>query len=162
MAVACARSIEVAAIGDQVGSEGDDGGTCVVSECEGKVLACGDCVDNDQDGVSDAADPDCWGECHDSEESWSPRQLCSNESCFFDRNCGLGNDDECVLVTPNGCDCHGCCEVGARSTPVFLGTRDENDDPTCSAETASEPAACASCVLDEACFNACEAGERCL
>lgn len=159
MASACSRSIEVAAIGERADADAE---FCVERPCQDVVLACGDCVDNDQDGLSDADDPDCWGACHDSEASWGPRQACSNGSCFFDRNCGLGNDDECALLAPNGCDCYGCCEVAARTTPVFLGTRDENDDPTCSAEVVSDTEACASCVVDEQCFNPCEAAEDCL
>lgn len=157
-AAACSRSIEVAELGVQ-GESGDAG--CVVVTCQGRVAECGDCEDNDLDGVADERDPDCWGACHDTEENWAPRQQCSNESCFFDDNCGLGNDDECVDLAPNGCDCHGCCEVGGQGRAVFLGTVDPDGEATCGAASVEDEVACASCELDEQCVNACEAGERC-
>lgn len=155
---ACSRSIEVATLGER-GNAPDAG--CAITECGGRVFACGDCDDNDADGLSDALDPDCWGACHDSEMNWAPRQPCSNESCFFDHNCGLGNDQECVNLAPNGCDCHGCCEVAERGGAVFLGTVDSDENATCGASSVSDPAACASCVVDEQCFNSCTTGEAC-
>lgn len=37
------------------------GNTCVVTTCQGKVYARGDCVDNDGDGLMDAKAPHAWG-----------------------------------------------------------------------------------------------------
>lgn len=170
-APSCQRSVEVARVGDQLpndsgamdGSEDGDsavGAACVVRACRGKVMACGNCVDDDADGLVDALDPDCWGECDDSEVVWGGL-LCNNQSCFFDRDCGLGNDQGCASLTPNGCDCHGCCEIEGRDEPVFLGTRQQTQQPTCSSSVALEPSLCASCVLDEQCFNPCDSGEPC-
>lgn len=155
----CVRSVEVATWGEQ-GEAAVDGG-CVVLACEGRVFDCGDCRDNDADGLIDDEDPECWGTCHDSEASWAPRQSCSNQSCFFDHDCGLGNDDECVSLAPNGCDCHGCCEVSARDGAVFVGTVDAEGNPTCGSDAVADPVACASCVVDEQCFNPCAPGEVC-
>jgi hypothetical protein len=157
---ACSRSIEVATVGEQPRAGDADAG-CNLTECDGVVLECGDCEDNDADGLSDAEDPDCWGACHDSEANWAPRQQCSNGSCFFDRNCGLGNDEDCVSLAPNGCDCHGCCELRGSNTSIFLGTLDDLQNPTCGAESSGDPTSCAVCEVDELCFNACEVGEVC-
>src|SRR5690242_6920212 len=46
-----------------------DGGTrvCFQATCQGKLYACGDCMDNDGDGKVDADDPDCLGPCQNSE-----------------------------------------------------------------------------------------------
>jgi hypothetical protein len=156
---ACSRSIEVATLGE--GSQGGGDAGCEVRPCQGRVFACGDCEDNDEDGASDVLDPDCWGECHDSEESWAPRQLCSNDSCFFDGNCGLGNDEDCLELTPNGCDCHGCCQGNQRAEPIFLGTVDGAGVTTCGASSVDDPTSCEVCVVDEQCFNACESGDVC-
>src|SRR5438132_13609674 len=47
----------------------DDGGswTCYVTSCAGHVLQCGDCVDNDGDGLVDSHDPECLGPCDNTE-----------------------------------------------------------------------------------------------
>ncbi len=168
----CQRSMEVARLGDQApeaaasddaageSSAAVDGSDCVVRACRGKVMACGDCEDNDADGVVDALDPDCWGVCHDSESVWGGSS-CNNESCFFDRDCGLGNDQGCAALTPNGCDCHGCCEIDSRDEPIFLGTRQSSQQATCSSSSVLDPSLCASCVLDELCFNPCDPDEQC-
>lgn len=167
----CQRSVEVARVGDPVADsaaigvtdESDsalDGSDCVERACRGKVMACGNCADDDADGLVDALDPDCWGECDDSEVVWGGL-LCNNQSCFFDRDCGLGNDQGCEGLTPNGCDCRGCCEIAGRDDPISLGTRSQTQQSTCSSSTALDPSSCASCVLDEQCFNPCDSGESC-
>lgn len=177
VAVGCERSIEVVRLtqtegntspSDDAGPTSDatgqatlDGSSCVVRPCRGRVLLCGNCIDDDGDGLIDAQDPDCWGECNDSESAWAGRQVCSNLSCYFDRDCGIGNDQQCEELAPNGCDCYGCCEVDGRTTPIFLGTRNQSQRPTCSASSVEDEAACGVCELDEQCFNPCEAGEVC-
>src|SRR5262249_51732889 len=47
----------------------DGGGTftCYIAPCQGKVYACGDCIDNDGDGLVDSMDPDCLGACQNNE-----------------------------------------------------------------------------------------------
>ena len=139
----------------------EGGGACEPQNCRGRPAACGNCVDDDNDGLVDALDPDCWGACDDSEVTWGHRMVCSNESCYFDRDCGFGNDEGCAALVPNGCDCHGCCEVSGRSTPVWLGTFGVEGEPTCAADVVNDPQACASCNLDATCFNPCDAEEVC-
>jgi hypothetical protein len=173
LACGCQRSIEVA----QLGARGFDAGgqtspnsddarapdaaNCAERSCRGRIMACGNCLDDDLDGLTDALDPDCWGECHDSEATWGLRQVCSNESCYFDRDCGLGNDQACLELTPSGCDCHGCCEVEGRSEPVFLGSRDTGGAPTCNAASVLDVLSCVECVVDDVCFKPCESGAKC-
>lgn len=159
--VGCARSVEVAAFGEQ-STDGGAGSDCEIQACGGRVFACGDCEDNDGDGLRDAEDPDCWGVCHDSEQVWAPSRVCSNQSCFFDQNCGLGNDEECVSLAPNGCDCFGCCEVSRLGRAVYLGTVNADNLPTCGASTAEDETMCAPCEIDFECFNVCDLGEACL
>lgn len=84
-----------AATGGESGA--DTGAPECVSACEdGKVHACGDCLDNDGDGASDCDDPDCFGPCDDSEEELgSPlegKDPCKQD-CYFDGDAGQGGGD---------------------------------------------------------------------
>ncbi|MBW1831748.1 MAG: hypothetical protein JRJ10_08630, partial [Deltaproteobacteria bacterium] len=46
--------------GAVAGAGGASGG-CQVIECAGRVTLCGDCMDNDDDGLVDNDDPECLG-----------------------------------------------------------------------------------------------------
>lgn len=170
LVAACVTDIEVgrAIRGDSLSSEdadtrGEDAsasGECVRVRCRGPVLECGDCEDNDGDGLVDEADPDCFGPCSDSERTLLGRtQPCPNDSCFFSFDCGEGNDLTCSTLIPNGCDCHGCCEIDGRS--VHLGSLDGDGNPSCTSGGLTNPLACETCTLDTACLNACDDCEVC-
>lgn len=71
--------------------------------------------------------------------------------------------DYCLPLVPNGCDCFGCCEIpGESDNFVFLGSTDDNDEPSCTLDAADDPSKCHPCtpVLD--CFNDCGKCELCL
>src|SRR5690606_20384519 len=51
-------------------STGGPDGMCVPLPCEGKIYACGDCIDNDGDGKVDQADPECISPCDDREDTF--------------------------------------------------------------------------------------------
>ena len=80
-------------------SSGAGGSICPappVSVCVGHVYACGDAVDNDGDGLADAADPDCLGACDNTEDGFhhgipgdGPGCLVD---CYYDQDSGTGND----------------------------------------------------------------------
>ncbi len=174
LTLGCRSNLEVARLGQGDGSvrleplidaapssAGPDSGACRVQPCQSRFAACGNCLDDDGDGLMDALDPDCWGACDDSEVTWGHAMSCSNQSCYFDRDCGLGNDESCLARVPNGCDCHGCCEYGTRPTPLYLGTQNDEGLPTCAAAVAADEFACRPCELDDNCFNPCEIGEVC-
>jgi hypothetical protein len=181
-----------------------DGGMCYFASCARGVWACGDCMDNDGDGLIDDDDPDCLGPCHNSENSFylnipgSETPNCDRD-CYYDNNQGSGNDhcawastcdplapeigceydvgdvgsikcpdvqrtgcqDFCGPLTPNGCDCFGCCyiEFATMSATVFLGTRDSTGTPTCALDN---PDGCAPCTQAQNCVNTCEDCELCL
>ncbi|MFH1810362.1 MAG: hypothetical protein ABIJ09_16570 [Pseudomonadota bacterium] len=68
------------------------------------------------DGFIDEYDIFCAGPFDNDECSWATGIPGDNRSashgdreCFFDGNSGLGNDDECFMFVPPGCDCYGCC-----------------------------------------------------
>ncbi|HEY4159227.1 MAG TPA: hypothetical protein VGM29_14060 [Polyangiaceae bacterium] len=68
----------------------------------------------------------------------------------------------CLPLTPNGCDCFGCCELPAGSGSfVWLGSTEQGAG-SCTQETLADPAACHPCTPVKSCFNACEPCERCV
>jgi hypothetical protein len=70
--------------------------------------------------------------------------------------------DTCLPLTPNGCDCFGCCELPAASNNfVWIGSTAENLG-TCDAEHVTDPAACHPCTPVRSCFNPCDACEVCV
>ena len=70
---------------------------CQTTLCRGKMSECGNCGDDDGDGLIDARDPDCLGPCDDDELGLSTG-LATNQSaacrqdCYFDGDNGVGND----------------------------------------------------------------------
>jgi hypothetical protein len=188
----------------------EDGGftyACFVTACDSHVTECGDCMDNDGDGLTDSRDRECLGPCDNTEE---PILLTGvggetggpcKADCYFDYGNGSGNDDcywdhqcdplsvgprydpegmsceydesvvgsrdcptnqsetcldVCRPLTPNGCDCFGCCEIitGASSVFITLG-------PSCSIETIDDAVACPRCVQSTDCVNECGECEIC-
>ncbi len=98
-------SAGVAGAAGQDASAGGTGGAlpndagCIPMTCQGKLYECGDCLDNDQDGLADMQDPDCLGPCHNNERSYDlsipgggNASNCKLD-CYFDQDTGSGNDD---------------------------------------------------------------------
>jgi hypothetical protein len=106
------------------------------------------------------------------------------QDCFFDGNSGAGDDDcryatgcltgeleaddpDCTLtdacikfcapLTPNGCDCFGCCTVqDADGDSVDILTAS-----TCSIDKVGDEEACPPCVKTDTCGNTCGRCELC-
>lgn len=109
--VACERSLELGndrlatdavqnggAAGLHDGASGTGTGPCEVTRCDGKIYACGDCLDNDSDGAVDRADPECMSVCDDTEDYFyngilGQRDGACKLDCYFDGDNGSGNDD---------------------------------------------------------------------
>ncbi|MEI9940975.1 MAG: hypothetical protein WDO69_27475 [Pseudomonadota bacterium] len=71
--------------------------TCQKKTCQGKVYLCGDCADNDGDGLVDSDDPDCTGPCDNTEDSYyggipGQNNAPCRQDCYFDQDTGSGND----------------------------------------------------------------------
>jgi hypothetical protein len=188
-----------------------DPGPCQVATCQGHTYQCGDCIDNDGDGLIDAADPGCWGPCDNNEAGWKgevPGQqnqsTCLVMDCYFDQDSGAGNDDcywshscdelepmgcnhnsnanvpganascgelfdeqsdlcldFCGALTPNGCDCFGCCAVhlgDGEIHTVYIGT-ENNGQGTCNVESAADPDLCNPCTQVPGCLKGCNPDE---
>jgi hypothetical protein len=88
------------------------------------------------------------------------------------RSCGqLMNEqsekcnDYCGPLTPNGCDCFGCCEVpidDQNTVTVYLGSGTESGSGTCDFENVADPEKCYPCTQVQGCLNPCEHCELCI
>lgn len=205
--------------GENTGGHGGATQQCQERACQGKLYLCGDCIDNDGDGLTDAADPECTGPCDNTEDSYyggipGQNNAPCREDCYFDQDTGPGNDDcywshqcdsfsvapdfppsgdshcaydvntnipgsdascealkttqsntclsVCLPITPNGCDCFGCCELPAASgNYVWIGSATQNVG-TCDGSHLDDPTACRPCTPVRSCFNACDPCEVCV
>jgi hypothetical protein len=69
----------------------------------------------------------------------------------------------CGPLTPNGCDCFGCCELPAGSQKfVFLGSLDGDGKGTCDIAGVADPSKCQPCQPVKACLNGCGPCELCI
>ncbi|WP_437680801.1 hypothetical protein [Sorangium sp. So ce131] len=70
----------------------------------------------------------------------------------------------CGPLTPNGCDCFGCCELPAGSGDyVWLGSdADGTGEGSCSRDGITDPSRCEPCTPVTACLNDCGRCELCL
>lgn len=84
------------------GLSGSTGGSstthvCKKATCQGMTYLCGDCIDNDGDGLIDSDDPECTGPCDNTEDSYfggipGQNNAPCRQDCYFDRDTGSGND----------------------------------------------------------------------
>ncbi len=107
------------------------------------------------------------------------------QDCFFDGNSGAGDDkcryhtecltgeraatdpscevaqmciDYCKPLTPNGCDCFGCCDAYKSDGTVVTVRIGGN----CSEEQLDNSAVCTPCVKSEQCQDSCGTCELCV
>lgn len=68
----------------------------------------------------------------------------------------------CGPLTPNGCDCFGCCSIPGAPTTVYLGSEDAGGNGTCNLATVGDPTKCRPCLQVDACLNRCDHCELCV
>ena len=75
---------------------------CYETICDGRLLECGDCVDNDGDGKADARDRECLGPCDNTEgpalisDVGGVTGSTCHVDCYFDYGNGIGTgSDDC-------------------------------------------------------------------
>lgn len=78
--------------------------------------------------------------------------------------------DYCMIITPNGCDCFGCCTfpelegLGPDGGPgyVWIGAMDEFNEGTCTLDLILDQSACPPCTPVVDCLNECGPCELCM
>lgn len=134
-----------------------DGGViaCSPAPCQGRYYQCGNCLDDDRDGLSDSEDPDCLGPCDNNEAGFNLLipgiGATCNRDCYFDQDSGSGNDQ---------------CGYSLLCDPLSPGTRPRGSscpfDPRrdCTGERGQPPAClefCGPLVPNGCdCFGCCE------
>lgn len=76
----------------------------------------------------------------------------------------------CGALTPNGCDCFGCCTVPGVSYPIFIGSEGKantttpysNDGGLCALDVKNDPTKCHPCLQVASCLNTCALCEICV
>lgn len=162
-------------VGSAQCSDGQD------NDADGKIDAADpDCVsplDNDESSLStgiagdnmDACKQDCFFDGNsgsgDDGCDWNLKCDPANTNpgqCSYDadfRNCRTEQSQKCInscrKLTPNGCDCFGCCTVPGLSYPIRLTS-------TCSSATFGDPTKCPMCTQSASCTNDCGRCELCL
>jgi hypothetical protein len=173
---------------------------CVPTMCAGVQLQCGNCIDDDADGLVDDRDQNCLGPCDDDEGRLtlgiSTEANGCTQDCFFDPNAGQGDDNcrwdvrcymgssgnacpfnstmlggascpnqqsaactsYCLPLTPNGCDCFGCCIFPGASQAVLISSRPGGTGMvSCELNEVNDPTQCMPCQIQNSCFNPCDA-----
>jgi hypothetical protein len=70
--------------------------------------------------------------------------------------------DVCVPLTPNGCDCFGCCELPSGSGSfVWIGAT-VGGVGRCDSQNLDDPTKCKPCTPVPSCFNDCKRCEICI
>jgi len=84
-----------------------------------------------------------------------------NTGCPYDpsyKNCPTTQSQQCInfcqKLTPNGCDCFGCCDIPGVGSLLLL--------PTCTAAKFNDTTACPRCTQNTSCTNVCEHCELCI
>lgn len=110
-----------------------DGATagCVQVPCQGRFYQCGNCVDDDGDGLIDARDPDCVGACDNNEAGFDlgipggEVGRCDRD-CYYDTDQGPGNDKCSYAQT-----CDPVLDEHRTCRPSGPQACDNPDDETC-------------------------------
>jgi hypothetical protein len=115
--------------GGEMGIPLPNGQICYIAPCQGHVYACGDCMDNDGDGLYDWQDPDCLGPCQNNEAGFYGAIPGQNNApckmdCYWDQDTGAGNDNcywdhgcDTFEQGPMPCTAATCPEIGCNYDP---------------------------------------------
>jgi hypothetical protein len=85
-------------------------------------------------------------------------QTCGQLSATQSSTCGT----YCGPLTPNGCDCFGCCDIPGAPTTVYLGSENPSGTGSCNIATVADPLNCKPCTVVPACYNTCGHCELCV
>jgi hypothetical protein len=117
------------------------------------------------DGDSGAGNDGCdWNlKCDPANPGKYAAKVCEYDARFAmqGKNCQAMPSQKCLdtcrSITPNGCDCFGCCTVPVNGMQVSVKLQ-----PSCSAAKFGDPVACPRCTPVTSCQNTCETCEVCV
>jgi hypothetical protein len=129
------------------------------------------------DGDTGAGNDDCyWSHKCDPHEQ-APNYAPESSQCAYNINASIPGTPEncsqlmtsqsnlchsyCGPLTPNGCDCFGCCAIPGAPTPVWIGSQ-VNNAGSCTLNTLNDPTKCKPCEQVTACLNPCDTCELCV
>ena len=108
----------------------------------------------------------------------SPNYAPETSQCSYDPNANIPGTPEtcaqlstaqsaqcagyCGPLTPNGCDCFGCCAIPGAPTTVWLGSENPPGTGSCNINTVNDPTKCKPCEQVAACLNPCDTCELCV
>lgn len=138
-------------------------------EVDGFDIECAGPLDDDESSFATGVPGDnrdgAWNDCYFDGDSGHGNDGCmqrvgclTGEIPLDDPRCAVS--DECLAIclplTPNGCDCFGCCDyrVGDTIEHILTGS-------TCSEELLADTTACPRCTPNEECVNPCGECELC-
>ncbi len=95
---------------------------------------------------------------------YDPAKLVSQQTCAeLDAAQSDQCEEVCGPLTPNGCDCFGCCELPAGTGKyVWLGSEDGAGNGSCTLGAVNDPTKCHPCEPVKACLNDCGYCELCI
>lgn len=108
---------------------------CIPMTCFGRNTPCADCKDNDNDGLIDADDPECFGPCDYSE----------------------GKYLELGIPGADPAPCHQSCAYDGTIGGGYSGCY-----WTCTLATLDDPSKCPPCTIVDACFKPCGRCKKCV
>ncbi len=129
------------------------------------------------DAGNGSGNDDCYWDHHCDPLEVAPDYPPEGIECAYDANTAVGPLtcaeasqgqseeclDFCVPLTPNGCDCFGCCELPPESGKfVWLQSTDENNVGTCTIEVMDNTDLCHPCTVVPGCYNGCGPCELCM
>ncbi len=133
------------------------------------------------DSNSGSGNDECyWNHQCDPNEADPPGHPEPASKCPYDPNANISGtssscdellaaqSDTCAKVcgplTPNGCDCFGCCELPAGTGKfVWLGSEDEATGMgSCDKAVIDDPEKCEPCIPVPSCYNGCAKCELCI
>jgi hypothetical protein len=163
-------------------------GDCVDNDMDGFIDSddpnCLGPCDNNEAGldlnISGNPEAPCQEDCYfDQDSGWG------NDKCAWDRRCdpeepadhcphsanppgAMCPDTQmtqchefCGPLTPNGCDCFGCCHLPGADRFIYLGSRDSEGNPTCTMDTLHDETKCRTCTPVEDCAKGCGRCQLC-
>jgi hypothetical protein len=129
------------------------------------------------DGDSGSGNDDCYWSHSCDPLSVSPNYPPEGSQCSYNPNASIPGSNMtcsqaqqtqsqaclniCGPLTPNGCDCFGCCFVDSLGYSVWLGS-EVNGNGSCSTQTLTNPNLCKPCTQVQGCLNTCETCEICI